>query len=181
MVSGNKPNTVDLCDDHNTPIHQSDCCKVLNDFFASCFSCTLPNVFPQPCTTDFLPMDPITIDSVGVTCLIERQKISSCSGIDGITTKFLKSTSTCSSLILREIFEQSLQSCSIPLDWKVGKVVPLHKSGSNASILNYRPISLTSVPCKLLEHIIYSHLITFLETNKFFNSCQHGFRKFFFV
>lgn len=77
------------------------------------------------------------------------------------------------------IFSQSLLSCSLPKDFKVGKVVPLFKSGDMHSPLNYRPISITSVPCKILEHIIYSMLINFLETNSFFSSSQHGFRKSF--
>lgn len=83
-----------------------------------------------------------------------------------------------SSLILCDIFSQSLQCCTIPSDWKVGRVVPLHKSGVSHSPLNYRPISLTSIPCKLMEHVIYSHVVCFLESNSFFSTCQHGFRKY---
>lgn len=40
-------------------------------------------------------------------------------------------------------------------------------------------MSLTSIPCKLLEHVIYSNLVSFLESNSFFSPCQHGFRKHF--
>lgn len=56
-------------------------------------------------------------------------------------------------------------------------MVPLHKSGSTHCPINYRPISLTSIPCKLLEHVIYSHVVQFLESNSFFSVHQHGFRK----
>ena len=41
---------------------------------------------------------------------------------------------------------------------------------------NYRPVSLTSVPCKLLEHIICRHLMKHLETNKILTNLNHGFR-----
>lgn len=50
-------------------------------------------------------------------------------------------------------------------------------SGNKHSPLNYRPISLTSIPCKILEHILASNLANFIESNSFFTSSQHGFRK----
>lgn len=126
---------------------------------------------------DFLPMYPVTIDAVGVQRLIHNLKLSSCCGVDEINPKFLKNTELFSSIFLSLVFSQSIQCSTLPLDWKVGKVVPLHKSGNTQSPLNYRPISLTSVPCKLLEHIIYSNIVSFLESNSFFTPFQHGFRK----
>lgn len=56
-------------------------------------------------------------------------------------------------------------------------MVPVFKSGSIVSPSNYRPISLKSIPCKIFEHIIYSNLVRFLESNSFFHPAQHGFRK----
>lgn len=67
----------------------------------------------------------------------------------------------------------------LPLDWKTGKIIPIHKSGDTHHPFNYRPISLTSVPCKIMEHVIYTHLINFLDDNNFFTPHQHGFRKNF--
>lgn len=65
---------------------------------------------------------------------------------------------------------------TLPNDLKVGKVIPVHKSGDFFLPLNYRPIS-TSIPCELLEHVIYCYLVILLETHLFFSSFQHGFRK----
>lgn len=45
------------------------------------------------------------------------------------------------------------------------------------SPLNYRPISLTRVPRKIHEHVIFSNLVSFLESNSFFTSFRHAFRK----
>ena len=42
---------------------------------------------------------------------------------------------------------------------------------------NYRPVSLTSVICKLLERLIKDHMVEFLVTHKLLNSSQHGFLK----
>lgn len=124
-------------------------------------------------------MNPVLIDPQGVAKIIESLKVSSSPSSDLITAKFLKNTVLHSSVILAHIFQQSLDRHTVPADWKVGKVVPIHKSGKKDSPNNYRPISLTSIPCKLLEHILYSHLVTFLETNSFFSPYQHGFRKTF--
>lgn len=89
----------------------------------------------------------------------------------------LKCTELFSLLILSKIFDQSLQLAALPKEWKVGKVVPVHKWGDIHSANNYRRISLRCIPSKMLEHIIYSHLISLLETNSFFNNAQHSFRK----
>lgn len=56
-------------------------------------------------------------------------------------------------------------------------MVPVFKSGNRNSPENYRPISLTCICCKLIEHIIASHVYNHLESNCFFFHNQHGFRK----
>lgn len=99
-------------------------------------------------------MPPVFIDPCGVAKIIENLKLSSAAGIDNINSKFLKNTKEYSSIILSKIFEQSLLTSTLPSDWKVGKVVPVHKSSDKHIVNNYRPISLTSIPCKILEHIL---------------------------
>ena len=51
-----------------------------------------------------------------------------------------------------------------------------HKSGDPSSALNYRPISLLPLISKILERIIHSRLIIYLQTNRLLSSCQYGFR-----
>lgn len=77
------------------------------------------------------------------------------------------------------LFQKSLENSSLPLDWRSANVVPIHKSGDKTKTCNYRPISLTSVSCKTLEHVIYTQLISHLQNNSFFCSTQHGFRSGF--
>lgn len=168
VVRGSRSTTFHLLDSNGDAVSNRDCCNVMNDVFVSCFSGATPFSMPSVEDLSFFPMDFISVDSSGVCRIIEKMKLSSSAGNDGINSKFLKNTKLYSSIILAELFSQSLQSSTLPDDWKVGKVVPLHKSGNTHSPLNYRPISLTSVPCKLLEHIIYSNLVSFLESNSFF-------------
>ena len=57
------------------------------------------------------------------------------------------------------------------------QTIPLFKKGSRNKTVNYRPVSLKSVICKLLETIIRDHMMDFLIKHKLINSCQHGFLK----
>lgn len=74
-------------------------------------------------------------------------------------------------------FEQSLEFGCLPDDWKVGNIIRLYKNDDKHCPSNCRPISLANVPCKILEHVIYSHLGDFVESNSFLCSSPHGFRK----
>ncbi|KAM7303245.1 reverse transcriptase family protein [Ixodes scapularis] len=160
-------------------ISGEDCAMTFNESFISVFSDFLGANHPVLPSSDFLPMLPIVFDPPGIVKIIENLKLSSASGVDEINAKFLKNTKMYSSIILSSLFQQSLDHGVLPEDWKVGKVVPIHKAGDRFSPFNYRPISLTSVPCKIMEHIISSQLSRFLECNSFFSPFQHGFRKSF--
>ena len=71
----------------------------------------------------------------------------------------------------------SLHEGIVPLEWKEANIIPLLKKGSRNKSVNYRPVSLTSVICKLLETIIRDHMMHFLFKHKLINPSQHGFLK----
>lgn len=73
--------------------------------------------------------------------------------------------------------ESSLNQGVLPGDWQTAKVVPIHNIGVKRSPFNYWPISLLSISCNISEHIIFSKLASFLDSNYFFTSAPHGFRK----
>ena len=73
------------------------------------------------------------------------------------------------------IYNQSLQLGQLPEDWKLANVTPVFKNGQRNLPNNYRPISLTSQACKVLESIIRDHIITFLSDKNIFCTQQHGF------
>ena len=56
-------------------------------------------------------------------------------------------------------------------------IIPLLKKGLRNKSENYRPVSLTSVICKLLERLIKDHMVDFLVRHNLFNSLQHAFLK----
>ena len=99
------------------------------------------------------------------------------SGVDEIMPKLLKSISEEISRPLWIIFRKSIDEGVIPDDWKTANVIPLFKSGSRSRAENYRPISLTSQVCKVLESVIRERLVKHLDKYQLLLESQHGFRK----
>ena len=65
---------------------------------------------------------------------------------------------------------------TLPSDWLTSMVVPFHKKSSKDNPANYRPISLTCLCCKVMEHIVLSNLNRHLSDNNILSPLQHGFR-----
>ena len=75
------------------------------------------------------------------------------SGPDGVPTYLLRELSHELAPILASLFQQSLDQGQLPNDLSKGNVVPILKKGKRSLASNYRPLSLTSVTSKILEHI----------------------------
>ena len=105
-----------------------------------------------------------------VAMKIRDMKDNKSPGVNGIPPKLLLE-------IVEQIFNLSLEEGIVPLEWKEVNIIPLFKKGSRNKSENYRPVSLTSVICKLLERLIKDHLVDFLVKNKLINPSQQGFLK----
>ena len=75
------------------------------------------------------------------------------------------------------LFNQSLQTGQLPQEWKLANVSPIYKKEDKHIAANYRPISLTYVCSKLLEHIVVSHLLRHNDKHSILTPLQHGFRQ----
>ena len=73
------------------------------------------------------------------------------------------------SIPLARVFNLSLKEEVVPFEWKEANIIPLFKKGSRNKSENYRPVSLTSVICKLLERLIKYHMVDFLVKHELFN------------
>jgi len=73
------------------------------------------------------------------------------------------------------IFSKSFETGDLPSEWKTAHIVPIYKKGSKSDSANYRPVSLTSVACKLMESTRISSRNKFLVDNEMISSHQHDF------
>ena len=79
---------------------------------------------------------------------------------------------------LQDLFQSSIDrpTSEVPQDWKDANVAAIFKKGSRTCAANYRPVSLTSVISKVMEHIVHSHVMKHLERQHILTDYQHGFR-----
>ena len=75
------------------------------------------------------------------------------------------------------LFRSSVDSGSLPSDWRMDEIVPIFKKGSKQVPANYRPVTLTAVPCKILGALVRDQLMEHLTRTKQLSDAQHGFRQ----
>nr|VZI09754.1 unnamed protein product [Spirometra erinaceieuropaei] len=106
-----------------------------------------------------------------------RLEESKSPGPDETPATMLKMLTSALSKPLSMLFHTSFENAYLSTDWKSSWITWLYKGGSQVSANNYRPVSLTSVCCKIMEKIIKQQLMQFLEHNHMFTDSQQGFRK----
>ncbi|UYV84791.1 hypothetical protein LAZ67_X003521 [Cordylochernes scorpioides] len=96
-----------------------------------------------------------------------------------ISAKMIKHLETNAILELFHIINLSWSSSTLPKEWKHAIIIPIHKAGKIENHpQSYRPISLTSIPCKLMERMILNRMQYFLNKNKSLTKQQAAFKKY---
>ena len=134
------------------------------------------NMIPTLSGTPFPDMDHIEITVDGVTNLLSNLKSNKAGGPDKITARFLKEMASFLAPSLTILFKASFTQGILPDDWKKANVIPVYKKGDRSCAANYRPISLTCIVCKIMEHIICSNIFSHLDKYGILCDQQHGFR-----
>ena len=108
-------------------------------------------------------MDAIIITENGVLKLLKKLNPNKAAGPDNIKPVVLKNLAENITPMITLLFNASLRQRKIPDDWKKANISPIYKKGEKYKAVNYRPVSLTCVLCKTLEHIVASQLMKFLN------------------
>ena len=164
-------------DDGSFAHTDKDKADVLNVFFSSVFTKEDMSDIPVPEQKyDGDMLEELQISDEEVIEKLINLNPSKSPGPDGFHPRVMKETADIVGHPLALIFTKSLNEGKVPDDWKIAHVTAIFKKGKQTSPGNYRPVSLTSIICKLLESIIRDKLMEFLDTRSLLSEDQHGFR-----
>ena len=99
-------------------------------------------------------------------------------GIDKIPAQIIRIAAPVIAESLTKIINAAIFSETVPFDWKVARVIPLHKSGSRNLFNNYRRVSILSAISKVFEKLLYEQLYDYFVSNNLLSDRQFGFRQF---
>ena len=109
--------------------------------------------------------------------ILEKLNVNKSCGPDNLHPHLLQKTARTISVPLKLIFDKSLSNGECPDDWRTANVTPIFKKGERTEPNNYRPVSLTSQVCKVLETVVREKIVRHMKENRLFSNSQHGFRE----
>ena len=146
--------------------------EMFNSYFASVFTSDDLPVTTDKSSTD-AQMTELILSKLEVEHALRSLDSNKATGPDEIPARLLKVTAPIIAPSLCKLFNKSLRLGSVPEEWKLANVVPVHKKGDKGQTENYRPISLLSIVSKVLERIVLTNIKYHLTQS--INKCQHGF------
>ena len=156
---------------------ESEKADVLNDFFASTFTNEnmegIPIIEPYPFLGEYL--DTFVISQEMVQTKLEQLNEGKTPGPYKWHPLMLKNLADVVASPLSQLFQKSLNEGIVPSTWLKACITAIHKKGSKNEPGNYRPISIISIICKLMESIVRDKLVSHMERNNLFSKKQHGF------
>lgn len=160
----------------------SDVCNIFNNFFST-IGQNLANQIPPTSlsplsnassVSETIFLRPATANEILV--LINELKNKKSCGPDNISVRILKNNADSFSKVLSAIFNRILETGLYPDCLKIAKVIPIFKAGDACDCNNYRPISTLSVFNKILEKMLISRLLSFINEHNVLYTFQYGFR-----
>ena len=155
--------------------------SMLNVFFPSVFTHESLNNVPLPSQifnqSASEQLSDINIELEQVANIVRSSKRDSAPDNDNIASILLKELADELAVPLTTIFRRSVNDGYVPMDWRQANITPVYKKGHRGKCCNYRPVSLTSQVCKILEKLLCNYITEHLEKFKLIKETQHGFVK----
>ncbi|CAM5094633.1 unnamed protein product [Eretmochelys imbricata] len=151
--------------------------NVLNAFFASVFTNKVSSQTAVLGITTWGIDGQPSVEKEVVRDYLEKLDVHKSMGPDELHPRVLKELAAVIAEPLAIIFENSWRMGEVPDDWKKANVVPIFKKGKKEDPGNYRPVSLTSVPGKIMEQVLKESILKYLHERKVIRNSQHGFTK----
>ena len=169
----------DLKDDTGTLVNKDEAkAEVLNNYFTSVF--TIDNDQHKPIFQDRnfdRPLLTSNFTKDAVKKKLQQLKPNKSPGPDTHHPRIFKEISDSIAEPLSKVFNKSLDEGKLPNKWKQANITPIFKKGEKDKPSNYRPVSLTSIVCKVMETIIRDLVVEHMTRNNLFSHFQHGFIK----
>ena len=140
-----------------------DKANILNEYFSTVFLHNNNDNLPDIGESPFPSIPFIKIECSGINKLLKDLDLSKAAGPNKLLARYLKLIANELTPSLFLLFSASMKQESIPSDWKKAMITPIFKKGSCSDPTNYRSISLTSIICKDLQHIVYFHIMSHVE------------------
>ena len=114
-----------------------------------------------------------------IVTAVKTLKIKNCEGHDRIPQRILVDGIEILKTPLAVLFDKIYHTKSLPQQWLIAKIIPIHKKGSHSDIENYRPISNLCSTTKIFEKLILLRLQNLETLNRvdLTGKSQHGFKK----
>ncbi|CAM4614010.1 unnamed protein product, partial [Caretta caretta] len=151
--------------------------NVLNDFFASVFTNKVSSQTAVLGITTWGIDGQPSVEKEVVRDYLEKLDVHKSMGPDELHPRVLKELAAVIAEPLAIIFENSWRTGEVLDDWKKANVVPIFKKGKEDDPGNYRPVSLTSVPGKIMEQVLKESILKHLHERKVIRNSLHGFTK----
>ena len=150
--------------------------EIFSDFYQSVFTIEPDGDIPILPPREVLHQMPkLEITQSKIAKILAKLKPDKSPGPDGLHPRFFKELAEYMNVPLCIIFNFSLSKGVLPTAWKKARVSAIYKKENKKVASNYRPVSLTSIICKVMETLIRDHIVDHMKLNNLFSNKQYGF------